>query len=347
MKNPLQLAKKYLIGKPLKFYRDYLSLEARHNKIFQPIANFVFDRSKDLPVIMLCCNAVSIAASHIAQIGGLRRSNRENKNYLITQEVCESVLDLFLTIIPPFILNNHLAYKLDSGEWVTKSARDKYRYIVASTVGVNQDELYQATKPEKVGKIISNTANSLLNGLKSSKKIPANLRNKIKATPISTNQNIPMVKMDQITTDFDTIRKRKYKGFYNGSAYDEIMGQRNGILMMAAIGFTILASNVIIPILRNKLANKIYDIQLKKTGETQESLKRKKRYNALTTTIEINNKNNIFNTFSNADNTTTTKPVVDRHIYSNLLTTKNNSSKVFNNIQKYGVQAFKAAKLRI
>jgi len=116
---------------------------------------------------------------------------------------------------------------------------------------------------------------------------------------------------------------------------------------MAAIGFTILASNVIIPILRNKLANKIYDIQLKKTGETQESLKRKKRYNALTTTIEINNKNNIFNTFSNADNTTTTKPVVDRHIYSNLLTTKNNSSKVFNNIQKYGVQAFKAAKLRI
>lgn len=345
MRNPTDIIAQKIVGPIVRFKRDYLSVNARHNKLYKPIANFIFDRSKDMPVIMLAFNAISILSSHIAQIGGLKKSNRENKDYLITQELGELGLDILLTIIPPFLLNNFLSKKLDSGVWTTKSARDNLRYIIAPTVGASQKDLYNIDHIIPFKESLKNTKNSILIALRTRKLIPKNILSRLNIQELDPNKLVPMAKMEHLTTDFDVIRGNKFKDFYNGSAYDEIVGQRNGILMMAAIGYTIIASNIIIPILKNKFSNKLYRKHLKDIGETPESLKRKKRYNSLTIPNETDNSKNIFNVFSNSDNTTSTEKNFDRRIYNTLINSE--PKNIFNDVYNFNKTAAHSSGMRI
>ena len=55
----------------------------------------IFEKSKEMPVIMLGLNAISTLSSHISQINGLRKSKRENKDYLITYYSPPRKLKLF------------------------------------------------------------------------------------------------------------------------------------------------------------------------------------------------------------------------------------------------------------
>ena len=332
---PKDILSEYIFAPAYRFYRDNLSASARHNKIYKPIANFIYDKSSDMPVIMLAFNAISILSSHLAQIGGLRRSNRENKDYLITQEVGELILDSFFTILPPFILNAFLTKKLDSGNWATESSRNNLRYVIAPTVGAQQKELYNTDHIVGMKQRFSNAKNSVLLSVKKSTKLPKSITSKINVLENQAGSCVPAPKMDKILTDFDKIRKRKFNGFYNGSAYDEIMGQRNGILMSSAILYTIVASCIITPIFKNLLSNYISKKQLEKTGETKESLARKKRYNSLANTAEIDMQENVFNVFSNSNNTTTSEKVVDRSLYQNLLRASVDEKNVFTQLNSF------------
>ncbi len=275
------------------------------------ISNFIFNRSKETALIMLVFNSISIISSHLSQIGGLKRSKRENKDYLINQEWKELGLDLAFTIVPPFILNNFLMKKFDSGQWTTKSARNYLIDTIAPTVGASKNELYSLDHIKPFKESIVNTKDEIITTLKKSNKLPKFLDDKIKMPKVKPIKPAPMVALEDITTDFDIIKKGNFKPFYNGKAYDEINGQRNGLLILATIAYTVIASNIIMPILKNKLSNYSYKKQLEKQGETPESIKRKKRFSYNTHPVLDINENTTFSNFLTKNTSKeTNKPVV-------------------------------------
>lgn len=318
MKAPLRLLQKVVFSPLHKFHKNFLSRTAR-GKFFSTVTDFIFDCSKETALIMLFFNAVSIISSHIAQIGGLKKSKRQNKEYLINQEKQELLIDLVLTIIPPFILTNFLKKKLESGNLTTKEAREKLINVVAPVVGASRDELYSTEhlRPvkETIASLISKFTELIL---KKNKKLPIKVESflkkvdkKAKSLLPDSVTRLPFVTLEDMACDFDNLAKEKrigagiLKKFRNGSAYDDLCGQNNGILIMTTIAYTILASNIIMPILKNKLSNRAYEKQLAKMGETKESIKRKKRYEFSSVPIVSEKDSKLFETFSNIDNSTT------------------------------------------
>lgn len=265
----------------------------------QNVANFIYDHSKETAIIMLVFNAISIVSSHIAQINGLKKSERKNKNYLITQEWGELGLNLMFTIVPPFLLNSYMTKKFDSGQWTTKSAQKSLINEITPSVGVLKEELYSIDHIRPLKETLSDTKDCLIRFIKTTKLLPTKLKEKIKAPPIKIVRNMPRPPLDKITADFDLFAAgKKHPKFYNGKAYDEICGQRNGLLMLSTIGYLIVASNIIMPILKNKLSNYFYKKQLIKQGETPESIRRKKRFAHINYKPNTNDKSEIFSDFS-------------------------------------------------
>ena len=87
--NPaLKVFQTYIFAPLHRFRQNFFSRNAAGN-FFGVITDFVFDCSKETALIMLVFNAVSIISSHIAQIGGLRKSKRDNKDYLINHSFTE------------------------------------------------------------------------------------------------------------------------------------------------------------------------------------------------------------------------------------------------------------------
>lgn len=318
MKTPMNILQDFIVVPLYKVYKNVFSKNAR-GKFFNTVTDFIFDCSKETALIMLVFNAISIMSSHIAQIGGLARSKRENKEYLITQEKKELGLDLILTIIPPFMLNNFLKKKLESGQITTKEAREKLINVVAPVVGVSRDELYSTEHIRPIKETLASVTSKLTTTiLKKNKNLPTkvedvlrNVDKKAKSKLPDAATILPSVSLEDIASDFDNLAKQKkisngiLKKFRNGSAYDDLCGQNNGILIMTTIAYSILASNIIMPILKNKLTNRTYKKQLEKMGETKESLKRKKRFEYNNSPIISENDKNIFDVFSNSDNSIT------------------------------------------
>ena len=325
MKSPKQLLTTVL--QPIyQIYNKTISREARH-KGYQGVANFIFDHCKETALILLIFNSISIIASHFAQIGGLRRSKRENKDYLINQERKELGLDLLLTIIPPFIINNALTKKLDSGEWTTESARRSLIKTITQAGGVAQEELYNTDDIVPVRETIGNLVNTVLKRIAKIEKLPKKCKtfveNNIKPDPI--NVRVPSVSMEELLIECDAKYKNTplFDKFYNKSAYDDIQGSRNGMLIMATLGYTIIATAVVMPILKNILSNHTYKKQLEKMGETKESLKRKQRYAQLQiTNMSVDN-------FINENTNTVIKP---KQPYSD--------NSVFDQFNTYGNSVF-------
>lgn len=359
MKAPLNILQDFVIVPVHKFYKNFLSRNAR-GKFFSTITDFVFDCSKETALIMLFFNAVSIMSSHIAQIGGLKKSKRENKDYLIDQEKKELSLDLILTIIPPFILNNFLKKKLESGRLTTPEAREKLINVVAPVVGVSRDELYSTEhlRPvkETIASLISKTSTLIL---KKFKKLPIKLEDGIRSIdkkaksllPDSATM-LPFVTLEDIACDFDNLAKEKrissgiLKKFRNGSAYDDLCGQNNGILIMTTIAYSILASNIIMPILKNKLSNRTYARQLAKMGETKESIKRKKRYEFNDVPVINEKDSKLFETFSNSYNSKT-KQKQDNPFAPETIKKQEKTSNTFNSFNTYSKIASQSLGLRI
>lgn len=356
--HPIRTFEKLILGPANRIRKTLLTSNGRHAKIYSPVSNFVYNHSNEMPIVMLAFNSISILSSHFAQIHGLSKSNRENKDYLIEQEKSELKLNLLLTIIPPFILNRFLTKKLDSGKWTSKLTKEKVLKLIVSQNAktekveekVSEQILYNADHVAPIKEIVKDAKDNFLRNLKSNKtkiKLPVKIRMKIRAKALDEPKPPKVFKMKEFAIKADNNYNGQLKEFYNGRAYDEIIGQRNGILLMAGIAYTVIASNIIMPILKNKLTNKRYKQELEALGETQESIKRKKRYNSLKSPTEISNTENIFNIFSNSDNSTTTEKVVDRTIYNNLLTKQFDNKNIFNDVHSFNRSSFQSTGLKI
>ncbi len=311
MKTPKELMQDTVLVPVKKLLNNYIGkmkLKTYCNKF----ADFVFKRSGETAMIMLFFNAVSIISSHLAQIGGLKRSKRENKDYLITQEKKELALDIGLTIIPPFMINRFLEKKLESGQWTTKEAKEKLVNTIAPVVGASRDDLYSTSHIKPVKETLGVFAARITGALLDKKKDPQaesmlkTLDEKIR----STLPDFALITRDpsltDITTNFDNMVREKRvdrkltQTLRNGRAYDDLCGQNTGLLIMATLGYTIIASNIIMPVLKNIMANHSYEKQLEKMGETKESIKRKERFKYTKNPV-IQDDKNLFNVFSTYD----------------------------------------------
>lgn len=306
MKTPKSFIQDYILAPAYQFQKNYVSRSALYSAC-NKVSNFIFKKSDDIPLILLFFNSVSIISSHIAQINGLKKSNRENKDYLITQEWKEFGLDLLFTVIPPFLLKNFLEKKFYSGQWTTKSARKHLLDTITPTIGAAKDELYNTSHIRPLRESFGSLVAQITNSIKKIPNLPKPIGNLIKLIEKNPNVKlpdpnkfIPMATMKEIAVDFDKVRHKRFKGFYNGSAYDEIIGQMEGMTIIATLAYTILASSIITPILKNKLANRSYEKRLEKMGETSESINRKKRFEY--TNHSITSDTNVFDVFSNIDN---------------------------------------------
>ena len=309
MSSRFDILSETIIGPLHRFRKNYLNTELLQSGC-DKLANFIYNSSKETAIIMLFFNAVSVISSHLAQIRGLKKSKRENKDYLITQEKKELGLDLVFSIIPPFLMNNALRKTFESGKIITKSADDKIRNTCVLELGLSKDDLYNTSHIRPVRETILNGAHERLTAvLNKYKNMPEIVHTGISKVKDGLEKSkfflgpgiLPTPSLEDHAIALDTKFKDcpeilKDKGFYNGKAYDDLSGMINGWLIIATLAYTIIASNVLLPILKNKLAKREYDKQLAKMGETRESIKRKKRFEYNNNPIETNN--NIFTTFS-------------------------------------------------
>lgn len=255
----------------------------------QKLTDFVYNNSKETALIMLIFNSVSILSGHISQIGGLKKSDRENKDYLITQEKKELGLDILLSVIPPFLINNWLMKKIDSGKIATKSSIEKLKKIVAPGAGAAEEDLFCTDHiipvKQQVLSLTEKISGALLRSGKAPKSIATSMQklNTFAKTHLpDPNAKVPSPTLENIATDFDNIRRKMPRNLtdqlYHGSAVDELMGQRNGLLIMATIGYSIIASNILMPILKNKLTNRAYEKEHSTEDISQEALSRRSRF---------------------------------------------------------------------
>ena len=280
MKTPVKILSDYIIEPIHNFHKDFLGREARH-RYLQGFANTIFKISADLPLIILGCNALAIASSHIAQYRGLKKSNRENKEYLMKQEKIEGVADILLNTVPAFTIKNALTRKLESGEWSTESYRNNLKFTVAAAAGVSQDELCSIEHLTTAKESAKNIWNSTKLFLRRKKLIPKKLMGKFNFVEKDINAKIPSVSTLEVAMKADAAHKEGFNGFHNRSAVAEIPGQTKGIEMMVAIGYGIIASNILMPIIKNLVSNELNKKEIKKKYNSKESIERRARFDSL------------------------------------------------------------------
>jgi len=306
MKRPELNFQKHILKPLYKLKHDILT-PAAFKKGCQNMAEFIYKYSKETALIMLGFNAISILSSHISQIGGLKRSNRENKDYLITQERNELILDTVFTVIPPFLIDNFLKKKIDGGEIITKEFQNKMVNYVAPCVGACKEDLFYTEHLIPVKEQLASISSRVLGSLINNKKVPNNIKEKLKNLKVKAesvlpeiNTHVPHPSIEDFVIDFEERTTKSQippdilKNFYHGSAFDDIWGMRNGLLIMATLGYTVLASCILTPILKNIMSNRSYDRYLKKKGETKDSIKRKSRFSFANIPIDTEKQTDLF-----------------------------------------------------
>ena len=355
MKTPIDLAKKMVFA-PLANLRDGFFKKVNIFKFFNKTADIIFEYSKETALIMLIGDAISILSSHNEQINGLKKSDRENKDVLIAQERIERSLDLVLTIIPPFLLTRTIKKKLESFKITTKEAEELAFKFVGPGVGAHRNELRSIEYIRPVTETIIGGIAKISNAISNNKKLTPNTQEQFKKFSNYCKSHIEDIdskyiprSIEEITAYFDDMGHRvsptiKNK-LRNGKAYDEIQGMVNGLCIAGVIGYSILVSNVLMPILKNKISRKNKDKQLAAMGETRESIKRKKRF-AYTQLEQTTPESNIFDTFNYFESTNIKESKVSKEqIYTPITPYK--ESKTFESFNTYSRLSSQPNRLRI
>lgn len=307
MKTPLTKIVKPFVSftiKPALFVRDFFRKRPLPYKFSRVLSNFVFDYSKETALVMLFGDAVSILSSHNAQIKSLEKSDRENKDLLISQEKIERSLDLVLSIVPPLFLTRKIKKCVESGHITTRKFQSLLREVIPPSQGIDTKNLnriehirpikettivtaekalralseFKAISPTKEYDSLSKLQKLQFNTQKTLKKGSDFLKAKVSyldAMLIPKSLRELCIAVDNQSGEVSDSVRAKLK---NGSAFDEFQGMVNGFCIAGVIGYSILSSNVIMPIVRNKLSTKFRTEQLALNGLTRSDIKRRKRF---------------------------------------------------------------------
>lgn len=335
--------------------------------------DFYFDKSQDAASMMVFFDAISLLTSTIAQINVQNKRNEANKEYLIEQQKSEFKASLPLTILLPFFVVKFLGRQLTSGRIMTKSTRELIEKVIKPYLGYTPNDGYYIPPLKTINEVLHETKNSLLKILK--KIAPQKYKNHIKIIPIDPNKDVPcltlkdlLFKFDQQVADdlrqlksqnFDDIKffkKNPYvqevlnkKPLFKKSAVAHVNGEIEGIKILTLIALNVITANVIMPIIKNKITNNRHKKELAAIGENLNSKRRKDRYTNLKGFTNIEEEKNIFETFSNFDNSTSRKPLdnkPDPTIYRQLMK-PNEQNNIFKDINTFSTNSTQSSRLRI
>ncbi|MBQ9245869.1 hypothetical protein IJ182_06350 [bacterium] len=313
MKTPLNILSEAVIAPLHNFRKAYLNTHYLRQGA-DKLSNFIYEHGKETDIMLLFFNALSIISSHIAQIKGLKKSDRENKDYLINQEKKELLLDSLLSVVPPFLLNKFLRKQLDGGKITTRSHYKKITEFAVNELGLSTDDLFNTEHIRPARETIVNGIHRCANNIiKRFPNMPNTLSNIISGGRDLLQKSKHYIGAGKVipssTEDIANALDYKFKDlpevlgknkFYNKNAHDDLSGMIEGLLILTSIAYVIVANNIVMPILKNKMANREYEKELAKKGETKESIKRKKRFSCFDSPTIENSTDNIFSNFNKA-----------------------------------------------
>ena len=340
--------------------------------LVERFVDFYFDKSQDATSMLLFFDAISLLTSTMAQINVQKKRNDPNKEYLIEQQKSEFKASLPLTIIFPFIVVKFLGRQLSAGRVMTKSTRELVEKVIKPYLGYTPNDGYYIPPLKTIKEILHETKNSLLTKIR--KIAPEKYKNYIKIIPIDPNKDVPgltlkdlLFKFDQQVADelkqlksqnFEDIKFFKSnpyvkeildkKPLFKKSAVAHVNGEIEGIKILTLIALNVITANIIMPIIKNKITNNRHKKELAAMGEDLNSKRRKDHYNKLKG-IDDKQEKNIFEAFSNFDNSTTRKPLdnkPDKTIYRELMKPKEENN-IFRDINTFSTQTTQSSRLRI
>lgn len=320
-KKPLKIFTSPIL-KPALFIRDFVKKRPIGYKIARKLSNFVYDHSQETALVMLFGDAVSILSSHNAQIKGLEKSDRENKDILIAQEKIERVLDIFLSIVPPILLTRKIKKLVESGHFTTKKFQTLQKDVLAVGLGLPYENLNNIDHIRPIKETAIVTTYRTLNALGNYKALPKDVNYEalpnLKKMQFQTQKLLRKAggyfrekvayldytgigeSLQQLCIDFDNkagkISADVRDKLQNNSAYDEFQTMVNGFTIAGITAYSILSSTVIMPIIRNKLSSRMKTIQLANMGQTRGDVRRRRRF-AYTNTQIPEPDGKIFNSF--------------------------------------------------
>ena len=345
----------------------------------EKFVNYFYKKSKDPAKMMIFFDSLSLITSCVAQVKSLSKSDRENKDYLIKQEISEAIVSFPLTILIPFKFTAFLERQLGSGKIMTKSTRELLDKVIKPYLGVKGPDGFYVKRKVPFGEFVQVSKNNILKKTKEvtkNNKVLKKYTSKIKLEHINPNKDVPLATLFDLLCDFDQAvfdkleaanktnmydlpffkspevmdTLRKTNGLYKNSAVAHVKGEIDGIKILSIILLNIIAGNVIMPIFKNKFSNRMQQKELAARGETKESILRKKRYgNLKTISNDYGDENNVFSVFSNSDNTLSSHPKQikpDKELYSKLIVSKSENN-VFKEIPTFSSNSTQSDRLRI
>ena len=339
--------------------------------LVEKFVDFYFDKSQDATSMMLFFDAISLLTSTMAQINVQKKRNDPNKEYLIEQQKSEFKASLPLTIIFPFFVVKFLGRQLSSGKVMTQSTNKLVEDVIKPYLGYGKNDGFYIAPLKTTKEVFQEGKNLFLTVLK--KIAPQKYKNRIKIIPINPNKDVPGLTLKNLLFEFDqkvadelralnsqNIQDISYfrsprvqevlgkKALYKNSAVKHVNGEIEGIKILTLIALNVITANIIMPIIKNKITNKRHKKELEVIGEDLNSKRRKDRYNNLKVYNE-KEEENIFEAFSNFDNSITRKPLdnkPDKTIYKQLMKPKDEKN-IFADIHRFTTQPTQSSRLRI
>lgn len=275
-----------LVFVPLSKIRHSVLSKRGFYKACHKFSDINYYCSQDTSLAMVLSTSLAVFASHCAHIAGLKRSNRENKEFLLEQEKAEFKTDLALTIIPPFLIDRFFKIKVDAGECTTHEIRRRMECGILLHYGKGRKDVYNTEhikSMKELGKFLIEVIAKKIKNLKL-KLLGAKIIEKAIKFP---NVKMYSTPLEKFAMDLDWQNKfglaDNFDGFnfYKNSAYSDMVNQTNGLKVLPTLVYTAVMSAIVVPICKNLIANRMYKEQLALVGETPESAKRKKRYGNL------------------------------------------------------------------
>ena len=340
----------------------------------ESFVNIYYKMTQDAAFTLIFLDAISLYTSKKAQIDVLKKKNEQNKEYLIEQQQSEFTASLILTVLLPALVMIPLGRLLSSGKIMTASSRDIIEKVVKPYLGYTPNDGYYIQPFKNVVKEgFQKTVNFFLTTLK--KIVPKQYKNQIKIPNVNPNNDIPVLTLKNLLFEFDQkvanelkkinsqdIRDLKYfkesstvqeifrkKPLLKNSAVAHINGEIEGIKILSLIGLNIVTSNIVMPIFKNMLTNHKHKKELALIGETLNSKRRKDHYSNLKGISFERKEKNIFEAFSNYDNSITKQPLDNKSNntkYQNLIKPKEQEN-IFKDINTFSTTSTQSSRLRI
>lgn len=234
--------------------------------VFQKCLSWAYrNYSQDVGKSLIHLGAVGWVLSSLAQTTMLitnKDIDKKEKKFLVPQEIADGVVNVGLYYTVSELIKRGAERLVENGKLLPAGVHNAILEMAGDKqtvsnhvrgIGEKLDAKNIGKKGENISRFINLSTDELNN---------VEIRgNRVK---ITTKDNI-------IFNKFNTIKdKKQYNNLVNlaKNAKEEFAGFKNGVGVIAAVGASVIACNILTPILRNAIGNKVQKKQLEKTKQS-------------------------------------------------------------------------------